>query len=438
MRMDLAQSLWITTRDFGVHRAEIADLITKSAHDIGFEEAALLDLVVDAGLALEDLDLDRAASLWDQAMGLAAHTNSLREVAVRQRAMDIANMRGALQVVEDLGSRTLAEMDSPFVDVHNWVDIVFHLTSARFLASNYQGMDDLLATVDDLQVPPAWALAFATWTATSAAIRGDFLRAEEALAKAIEVYPAAREVPATAASVALERGEMAMAQSLFLEALQHSQAWTLTDWPIIVDAALCLTSGSSELASAIQDAAAACPSTGAVGDAWRSEMAARLAMFEAHRTMDFWEDAAARWRSLNAPYREAHCRGGLAEAFLDDHVLSASDRRGHASTQLERAIDICRQIGAVPALNRMTQIAAHAGIAISGLPTRSHQPGGLTDRELEVLRLVVAGRTNDEIGATLYISPKTASVHVSRILTKLGAGNRTEAAASARRLGLID
>jgi DNA-binding NarL/FixJ family response regulator len=60
----------------------------------------------------------------------------------------------------------------------------------------------------------------------------------------------------------------------------------------------------------------------------------------------------------------------------------------------------------------------------------------LTDREREVLRLLSRGLSNREIGAELFITPKTASVHVSNILGKLRAGSRTEAAAIAHREGL--
>ena len=63
---------------------------------------------------------------------------------------------------------------------------------------------------------------------------------------------------------------------------------------------------------------------------------------------------------------------------------------------------------------------------------------GLTDRELEVLRLVAAGRSNREIAAELFISPKTASVHVSNILGKLKVASRGEAAAKAHSLRLFD
>ena len=61
----------------------------------------------------------------------------------------------------------------------------------------------------------------------------------------------------------------------------------------------------------------------------------------------------------------------------------------------------------------------------------------LTAREREVLRLIAAGHSNREIASVLFIAPKTASVHVSNILGKLGAASRTEAAAIAHREGLI-
>jgi DNA-binding CsgD family transcriptional regulator len=61
---------------------------------------------------------------------------------------------------------------------------------------------------------------------------------------------------------------------------------------------------------------------------------------------------------------------------------------------------------------------------------------GLTAREAEVLALVAAGRTNRQIGQALFITPKTASIHVSRILAKLRVTGRGEAAAVAHRLGL--
>ena len=63
-------------------------------------------------------------------------------------------------------------------------------------------------------------------------------------------------------------------------------------------------------------------------------------------------------------------------------------------------------------------------------------PFGLTPRELQVLTLIAEGATNRQIGAALYMAEKTASVHVSRILDKLGVRSRTQAAAMAHRLHL--
>ena len=72
----------------------------------------------------------------------------------------------------------------------------------------------------------------------------------------------------------------------------------------------------------------------------------------------------------------------------------------------------------------------------------SPRPGSarprLSAREIEVLRLVAAGRSNGEIGDELFITRKTAGVHVTHILDKLGVSNRVEAAMAAARLGLLE
>jgi DNA-binding NarL/FixJ family response regulator len=112
---------------------------------------------------------------------------------------------------------------------------------------------------------------------------------------------------------------------------------------------------------------------------------------------------------------------------------------------LGRAADITGRLGARPldaevkALARRARLdlAPHAGAAApaSGAPTPAEQLG-LTPREAEVLALVAAGRSNRQIAQELFISPKTASVHVSNILAKLGVAGRVEAATIAHRLGL--
>ena len=78
-----------------------------------------------------------------------------------------------------------------------------------------------------------------------------------------------------------------------------------------------------------------------------------------------------------------------------------------------------------------------ATVSDTPLPARAPALYGLTGRELTVLRLLTAGRTNAEIGAELYISPKTAGVHVSNILRKLGVSGRVQAATIAERADLL-
>lgn len=107
-----------------------------------------------------------------------------------------------------------------------------------------------------------------------------------------------------------------------------------------------------------------------------------------------------------------------------------------------RAADAqARRLGAGRLLAEIQLLAGRTDLAIEDEPRTAGsdlQRLGLTRREIEVLRLIVAGRSNRQIAEQLYISPKTASVHASHILTKLGVGNRVEATAIAYRLHLLD
>jgi ATP/maltotriose-dependent transcriptional regulator MalT len=120
-------------------------------------------------------------------------------------------------------------------------------------------------------------------------------------------------------------------------------------------------------------------------------------------------------------------------------ALAGQGDREAATGPLREAAAIADQLGARLVRRWVDDLARRAHIrlldAIGGLPDRSH---GLTSREREVLRLIAAGSSNRQIGEALFISTKTASVHVSNILAKLGAAGRGEAAAIAYREGLVD
>jgi DNA-binding CsgD family transcriptional regulator/tetratricopeptide (TPR) repeat protein len=113
--------------------------------------------------------------------------------------------------------------------------------------------------------------------------------------------------------------------------------------------------------------------------------------------------------------------------------LLAGDRRASA-TELDAADDIARAIGAGLLQRRIDDLRRRLGVrAGEHAQPRVGQPVLLTPREREVLRLVARGMSNGEIGNELFITTKTASVHVSNILAKLGVSSRTEAAALALR-----
>jgi len=94
------------------------------------------------------------------------------------------------------------------------------------------------------------------------------------------------------------------------------------------------------------------------------------------------------------------------------------------------------RLGAAPLREGIEALARRGRLDLGPDVARSKGAAGLTPRELEVLRLVAVGRSNQQIADTLFISKKTASVHVSHILAKLGVSTRVEAAATAHRLGL--
>jgi DNA-binding NarL/FixJ family response regulator len=105
---------------------------------------------------------------------------------------------------------------------------------------------------------------------------------------------------------------------------------------------------------------------------------------------------------------------------------------------LDAARQIAARLEAVPLLAELRSLGATGATGATVAADVSRHGEALTPREAEVLRLVAQGMSNREIANHLYISAKTVSVHVSNILAKLGASGRTEAAAVARRRGLLD
>jgi DNA-binding CsgD family transcriptional regulator/tetratricopeptide (TPR) repeat protein len=168
---------------------------------------------------------------------------------------------------------------------------------------------------------------------------------------------------------------------------------------------------------------------------WRALAEAEYQRARGVARPDLWADAAGSWERLERPPLAAYCRWRQAEA-----LVAAGASRAESSGPLRQAHAVAARIGAKPLARQLEQLAERARLEVAPPVAESLQPKqglellGLTPREAEVLTLVARGYTNREIAATLVISVRTAGVHVSHILRKLGAPNRLEAAAIAHRL----
>ncbi|WP_371640881.1 helix-turn-helix transcriptional regulator [Streptomyces virginiae] len=167
---------------------------------------------------------------------------------------------------------------------------------------------------------------------------------------------------------------------------------------------------------------------------------AELLRAEARDTPADWTAVETAVRPLERPYLLAKACHRLAEA-----LLAAGDREP-AAALLREAYAIAERIGSRTLREDLALLAQRARFPLTDADHAVAPPApetdpiealGLTSRERDVLRLVAAGSTNRKIAEELFISPKTASVHVSNILAKLGVAGRGEAAALAHRLRLF-
>lgn len=171
---------------------------------------------------------------------------------------------------------------------------------------------------------------------------------------------------------------------------------------------------------------------------------AALAAAEAARAEG--RDDPASWPPIAEGFQAMELRPRVAYAkFRQASALFSVGDRAAAEAALLEAHELASSIGMtvldrrIAALARAVRIELTMPAAANGpsLSTELADPWGLSMREREVLALVADGRTNGEIGERLFISAKTASVHVTHILDKLGVSSRTEAAILASQAGIL-
>jgi DNA-binding CsgD family transcriptional regulator/tetratricopeptide (TPR) repeat protein len=194
--------------------------------------------------------------------------------------------------------------------------------------------------------------------------------------------------------------------------------------------------GAQKLITVARRAAGEASAVTPNAEGWLALAEAEYARARGVAQPESWSQAAGGWERLERPPLVAYCRWRQAEA-----LVAAGASRTEAAVPLQEAHAVAARIGARPLLRELELLAQRARLDPTP-PQAASSAGmqgpeeilGLTAREAEVLKLVARGYTNREIAATLVISVKTVSVHVSHILRKLGVPNRLEAAAIAHRL----
>ncbi|MGZ4184889.1 MAG: helix-turn-helix transcriptional regulator [Solirubrobacteraceae bacterium] len=171
---------------------------------------------------------------------------------------------------------------------------------------------------------------------------------------------------------------------------------------------------------------------------YKALAAAEYARLIGGDTVAAWRDAVAATSEMNEPHPRAYALLRHAEALAQAGAAPA------ATAEVREGLELARRMGAAPLVELANDVIRRGRLSGVDDAATAAQAGtaselddlGLTTRELEVLRLVAEGRSNGEIAEQLFISRKTASVHVSNILAKLGVTTRVQAAAVAHRRGI--
>ena len=426
--------------------AEALD-IARAAGDARIEAQVLIVLATRRArrgdLAAE---LPRLAEAEEAAARLGAH--GVRMLAVRAEATVLVafgeyeraaeRARHGIAVAESIGlGRTLGAssdgiLASALIGQGQWDEA----TSAVEHALDH-------APVPALQVP------LVCLRATIALARGDTAPAEKALAFTREVLAPGVRPPVDPWLPLQLEAELRLAQGRVAEAaaviergladpgLRRSERFT---WPLLPVGARVAAAGAPGLLDELRRRAAETPATGPLLRALALTFAAEADRAAGTMARAPWDEAVAAWEGVGDPYQLGHALIRAAEA------AAADGDRPAATARVRRAAEIAGRLGARPLREQAEWLARRARLTLAGDPAaQAADPGeqarhqyGLTARELEVLRLVAIGRSNRDIAAELFISAKTASVHVSNIMSKLGVASRVEAAALAYRLGLGD
>jgi DNA-binding CsgD family transcriptional regulator/tetratricopeptide (TPR) repeat protein len=381
---------------------------------------------------------------------LEATGQSVRAAQVARSAAGLTERHG---LPRDTGAFILGNLVEALISTGEWEEARRQLRRARQWA----------------QIPYTQG-CLETYEAELALLAGDVARAEQYAEQARQslgaiVHRPQNAIPLADLAVRIARrtGRFAAARSHLLAVLAEGFAPGMEEyaWPLLFHGAqaegdsLGLPGSAEGRAEALERIAAAAGGlrvSEPVWQAWAYLVEAELSRARGESAPALWERAVAAVEPVR-PYLQAVARYRWAEALL------AAGERGCAVEPLACAAAVAGRLGAAHLGREIRLLAERARIPLeeqrderdrrdgerrSGGPEQAAAEAvepvdglGLTRREQEVLRLVAEGRSNRQIAEALFISPKTASVHVSNILAKLGVGGRGEAAALAHRLGFF-
>jgi predicted ATPase/DNA-binding CsgD family transcriptional regulator len=460
---------------------EVADRAVAAARATGAAEVEA-DALISLGLAhcyLRTADVDTDAIRSGLALALARNVPvtalrgyvNLSDVLELQgrhaEAAEVARegllLADRVGMVRALGAYLIGNLAEPLLRLGRWAEVDGLLAQA--LSAGPEGV--FAATVLQLRAERA------AMSGRYADAESDLRTARGALAGTTDMQFVLPLGYVTAAA-ALGRGDLAAARAAVAGCLpEESFVWAARYiWPLLwlgirIEADESVRARDRHEAVPGQSAgrhpvlaalAAGLPATTPTARGYQALFEAEQGRFLGQDDPRLWSAAVREWEAAEEPYPLAYTWLRRAES-----ESAAGDR--HAATRSVRQADaVAGRIGADPitaeaaALARRARLDLESGPAADGHPGTSRRPApggpaagehaagepadelarfGLTDREREVLLLLADGRSNPEIAQALFISPKTASVHVSNILAKLGVGGRVEAAAVVHRLGVI-
>jgi DNA-binding CsgD family transcriptional regulator len=438
--------------------AEAAISDARAAHSASAQADALITL---AYTDLREGRADESCSLLVRAGEKAAEAGA-HEVELRARfnlctnEYELGRLDRAANVADDGVARAI-EVGltwSPYGRSLRWMQVMAHYARGDWDRAA------AAATPPNEQVSDTISALIAAAGGLIQAGRGQFGAANRMFAKVRPEWPHDDQIAQLAgvagAEIACWQGQPTAAMHIIDEALDTVRKQSNTEWPLAgIRMATLAVGAAADLAAQSRHRQDARAESDAVGKGLRyAEFAERtaehgvprtatlgpeglawLARCRAERSRLLTENDPAVWRDVIAAfdYGEIYPQS-LARWRLADVLATTGDRAG-AAAELAAALEVADRLCAEPLAAACRALANRARLGLGGPVTPVSDT--LTPREAAVLSLVAAGRTNRQIGEELFISEKTVSVHVSRVMAKLGAGSRTEAVSIAYQRGLL-